>query len=234
MSSPPPDPKIPGGLHGLRQQLESARIRQERFDAKQAKMAADEAARIAKISEPPKKRKAYKGKSTFKGQKLTDLPNRKLAVELRIAGLTNRKIAEKLGVTEVTVGKYIRDYVLSYTAPDEQVAEVRRVMDDRLEHLHEIWWPRAVGRQADDGTWDLPPSKDAGEMVLKIMERKAKLSGSDQQQGAQTLLISAESIAAYLGWDQQGAKYTAVMDVPEDEVIEVLELPPAEEAPDGE
>lgn len=220
-----PKPKIPGGLQGLRQQLESHRIRQQRFDEQQAKIAKDEAARIAKINEPPKPKKQYKGKKTFRGMTISELPNRKLAVELRVAGLTNRRIAERVGVTESTVAKYIRDYVLSQTAPDDQVAEVRRVMDDRLEHLHEIWWPRAMGRQFDDGSWDVPPSKDAGEMVLKIMERKAKLTGSDQQVNAQTLLISAESIAAYLGWDPSGEKYTAVAEA---DVIDVLELPPAE------
>jgi hypothetical protein len=65
-------------------------------------------------------------------------------------------------------------------------------------------WPQAVGeRDAETGEWRRPPSEKASELLLKIAERKSRLMGLDRQQAGIVGTVTAEQIAAYLGWDPQ-------------------------------
>lgn len=165
------------------------------------------------VIHPP--RKAYKKRRKMAGEQLSTLPRRKQVVDLRVAGKPVAEIAEIVGVSQSTVGVYLRDWVLSQTPTEEATAELRKLMHERLESMHERHWRQAMGIQNEDGTWKLPPSREAGEFCLKIMDREAKLMGVDLQPSNTTLLISAESIAAYLGWDPQDghSALPAVIDV---------------------
>lgn len=164
------------------------------------------------VIHPPRPKKAYKRKPIKKGQHLAAMPRRKEIVEMRIAGKTVPFIAQTLGLADGTVQKHLRDWVLSNTPSDEATSELRKIMHERLEAMHDRHWQQAMGIQNEDGSWRIPPSKDAGEFCLKIMDREAKLMGVDMQPSQTTLLISAESIAAYLGWDPQPG-HSAVIDV---------------------
>lgn len=180
---------------------------------------------VAVVPKPPRKRK--KPKKPMKGKVLADLPKRKRIVELRVAGKTIDEISETMGLAHSTVYDHLRQWVTSQTPPDEQVAEVRRVMHERLEKMVDRHWQVAMGRMNEDGTWEVPPSREASEFLLRVLDREAKLMGVDMQPSQQTILISAESIAAYLGWDPQpGMTAQAVLDVP---AREVIELPDDEE-----
>jgi prophage tail gpP-like protein len=58
-------------------------------------------------------------------------------------------------------------------------------------------------RDPATGEWVREPSEKASELLLKIAERKARLCGLDRQQGSLVATVTAEQIAAYLGWDPQ-------------------------------
>ena len=178
---------------------------------------------------------ARQGKRKPKGRALESLALRGEIVRLRIAGLKQEEIGELCGVSRRTVGNHIERWIMEQTPAPDQADGLRHVMQERLEFMHSTYWNLANGldrngeraTRTDTGEPRMPDAK-AGEMVLKIMDRQAKLMGVDLQPNTTTLLISAESIAAYLGWDDapQGPLALApppglVVDVPESDVKQV-------------
>jgi hypothetical protein len=128
-------------------------------------------------------------------------------IELRIAGWTQEAIAAELGYADKSGVRYVLDKWVDDHAPTaESVAELRQRMLAQLDQLHAAHWPQAIGeRDPDTGKWTRPPSEKSSELLLKIAERKARLAGLDRQQAGLVPTVTAEQIAAFLGWDPQGA-----------------------------
>jgi hypothetical protein len=85
----------------------------------------------------------------------------------------------------------------------ESIAELRQRMLAQLDEFHAAHWPQAIGVRDPTGTWVSPPSEKSSELLLKIAERKARLCGFDRQRSGLVATVTAEQIAAYLGWDPQ-------------------------------
>jgi len=126
-------------------------------------------------------------------------------IELRVAGLSLEAIAAELGYADKSGVRYVLDKWVDDHAPtQESIAELRQRMLAQLDELHTAFWLQAVGeRDAATGEWLREPSEKSSELLLKIAERKARLCGLDKQQGGLVATVSAEQVAAFLGWDAQ-------------------------------
>lgn len=126
-------------------------------------------------------------------------------IELRVAGWTMEAISAELGYADKSGVRYVLDRWVDDHAPTaESIAELRQRMLAQLDQLHAAHWPQAVGeRDPQTGQWKRPPNEKSSELLLKIAERKARLCGLDRQQGGLVATVTAEQIAAYLGWDTQ-------------------------------
>lgn len=104
--------------------------------------------------------------------------------DLRKAGLTYRQIASALDCSESRayngVQRVMRRISLKQS---EDNADVLRMELDRLDALMTNMWPMTMPHDitSEDGdTVRVPPSYEAVDRVLKIMDRRAKLLGLDQ------------------------------------------------------
>jgi hypothetical protein len=113
-----------------------------------------------------------------------DMDNR--CFELRKAGLSYNNIAKALdcstgrawnGVKRTMERISIR---LAEDNRDTHRLELER-LDSMLQHLWPLTMPRKVRKEDGSGDIDVPPSMDAVDRVLKIMDRRAKLLGLDTQ-----------------------------------------------------
>jgi hypothetical protein len=74
----------------------------------------------------------------------------------------------------------------------------------QLDELHAAYWTQAAGvRDPDTREWVREPCERASALLLKNAERKARLCGLDRQSTAVVVTLTAEQIAAYLGWEPQ-------------------------------
>ena len=137
-------------------------------------------------------------------------------IELRVAGLTLEAIAAELGYADKSGVRYVLDKWVDDHAPTpESVAELRQRMLAQLDELHATYWPLAVGvRDQATGEWVTPPSEAAAALLLKVAERTARLTGLDRHPSGLLAAVTAEQIAAYLGWDPQ----EQVQDVESEEI----------------
>lgn len=152
---------------------------------------------------PPKPRSEYaKPVKAPKGRSLGALARQKRVVELRVAGLKYADIAEELGISPDSARKSVERWINAQKPPEEQTVELRETMQARLEELHQAYWKYAKGWTTKRGV-EIPPDPKAGEFLLKVLDRHSRLMGVDMAPAAVTMLISAESVAAFLGWDDQ-------------------------------
>ncbi|MGB3893772.1 MAG: hypothetical protein WA942_05890 [Mycolicibacter sinensis] len=89
------------------------------------------------------------------------------ALALRREGLSYRAIAEQLDWGDESSARYAVTRLLDRTEAEE-VAEMRYIEGERLDELQRTHWAAAL-------SGDL----DAAKMVLKVMERRARLFGLD-------------------------------------------------------
>lgn len=124
-----------------------------------------------------------------------------------MAGWTLEAIAAELGYADKSGVRYVLDKWVDDHAPtQESIAELRQRRLAQLDHLHAAHWPQAVGvRDPETGDWMRAPSEKSAELLLKIAERKARLCGLDRQRDGPVATVTAEQIAAFLGWDAQKA-----------------------------
>jgi hypothetical protein len=166
-------------------------------------------------------RELNKSKPRKRGKRLGNLELQGKVVRMRIEGERQAEIARQLGINVTTVMKYIDQWVIDQTPAPEQVTALRHVMMERLEGLHNKHWHRAVGLDpATNAPTGEGPDAKAGEFLLRIMDRQAKLMGVDLQPNTTTIMISAESIAQFLGWDDAPAPAAGtVIDVQAQELL---------------
>jgi hypothetical protein len=102
------------------------------------------------------------------------------AIQMRIGGYEWEEIARTLGIKGGKASAYsLVNNALKQTLR-EAGAELRELENMRLDALHRVYWPKAL---AGDG-W-------SHDRILRQMERRAALNGTDAQ-------VSAQAIAASL------------------------------------
>lgn len=106
------------------------------------------------------------------------------ALTMLVKGHSQKAIALDLDMSEAGVSRLVkRALELRARALQPYVAEARTLLIERYERLLERWWPMATGDYVDP---DAPegqegvPSKVAVDVVLKIMEALAKITGADR------------------------------------------------------
>lgn len=99
------------------------------------------------------------------------------AVELRIAGLSYRQIAQQMGVARSTAHEKVRRALARWGS--ETVEEYRRLELMRLDQATAAVWPQVVSRQ---------PDLRATRTFLQIVDRRARLLGLYQGADAGGLL----------------------------------------------
>jgi hypothetical protein len=159
------------------------------------------------------------GKRRKRGNALASEKLRGEIVRHRIAGLKYDEIGQLVDLSPSACRKHVDKWVMEQTPAPDQADALRHVMQERLEFMHSTYWNRANGLDIGGNRVEgREGDSKAGEMVLKIMDRQAKLMGVDLQPNTTTLLISAESIAAYLGWDDAPEAGTGFIDVTPKEI----------------
>jgi hypothetical protein len=94
---------------------------------------------------------------------------RKSAVELRVAGRTYVQIAAELGVSKQRAYQAVAEAVAEVNANcRESAEELRRVECERLDALQIAFWDKAAAGDVK-----------AADVVLKVMNRRARLLGLD-------------------------------------------------------
>lgn len=104
------------------------------------------------------------------------------ALKLRLKGKTFADIGEEMGVTPQTAHQYVKKaYELLLQQQNELAEEVRQLTKERLDALLAAHWEGAISGK----------DKPAAELVLKLIDRMAKLYGLDAAQKVQTDLSVA-------------------------------------------
>jgi predicted transcriptional regulator len=89
------------------------------------------------------------------------------ALRLRSLGYSYGRIAEELGIAKSTA--YERTQRALRAIPLEAVEEYRTIQREQLDRLMASWLPEAIAG-----------NPKAAEIVLKIIEKRSKLEGTDQ------------------------------------------------------
>lgn len=152
---------------------------------------------------PPRKKRP-------RGRSLANLPMRAKCVELRVEGYTYARMAEELGISTSMCHQHVERWIAEQVPTADRTEEIRQVMMERLETLHNTYWRAANGLPQwytrKNGERVLgpaaPPNENCGAILLKIMDRQAKVAGVDLQPNTTVVQVTAEAIASFLGWDQ--------------------------------
>jgi predicted transcriptional regulator len=109
------------------------------------------------------------------------------AVEMNRRGLSNEAIAAKLGVNQVSVVRYLNEFLSSQAArwpttlTVEDVQQMRSQEREHLEHLQQQILQRVAGLSPDPAE-SLELLVAASSSFAKLSERKSKLLGIDSPQ----------------------------------------------------
>lgn len=134
---------------------------------------------------PPAARRKRPAKGAAK-QPPTDetLQKERQTLELRRAGVTFDVIADRLGFHDRGGAYKAYRRALARTL-QEPADELRQTELDRLDRLHAAYWPQAMRGDVR-----------AGQMILRIAERRARLLGLDAPEQVNVHRTSAEDAAA--------------------------------------
>lgn len=101
------------------------------------------------------------------------------AIALRKGGANFKQIGEAMGFTEQRAHALVTRVLKRMNEKLAETAdEVRRMETERLDAMLLTWWTRAIGGKTTAGKI-IAPDIRAGDMVLRIMARRAKLWGLD-------------------------------------------------------
>jgi len=119
------------------------------------------------------------------------------ALDLMVAGATYKQIATVLGLRGAGSAVQLCQRALAKRAVEfsaTTLAQARALYVDRLESLYRRWLPMALGSVAQG----VPPDPKAAEIVLKVMEREARVLGLDapvQVEEHTTVVIASEELS---------------------------------------
>ena len=116
------------------------------------------------------------------------------AIQMRKGGATFSQIAEVLDLANRSVAfKMVRRALQRWGV--ENVAEYRVLELARLDDMTRLLWPDILGRRSTDGSWEVPPDRDAMQLYLRVSERRSKLLGLDAPQGIEIMPTGAVKTA---------------------------------------
>ena len=121
------------------------------------------------------------------------------ALELRKGGATYVMIGEDLGVSEARAHQIVNDALTAIVA--EPAEKVRKLEIERIDHMLSVVWATATNAMSettvvDASLLDMILKAQAG--VLKLMERRAKLTGLDAPEKVQEVGELADAKATLL------------------------------------
>lgn len=100
------------------------------------------------------------------------------ALELRKSGAQLSDIAKHFGVSAPAVYKWIQKALVPLRAELQAAAEELRAMEvAKLDRLLRAAWPRAIGKQRADGSYEKEPDLDAIDTVHGLIKTKCNLLG---------------------------------------------------------
>lgn len=117
-------------------------------------------------------------------------------MDLRIAGHSQDVVAEKLGITQQRVSQIEREW-LAAREPSSEVTEQRRQMQ-----LASIDAVRSKLFALLEAEVETPGRLAVVDRLDKLWNREARLVGLDLQAGVSVAVVTAEAMAAYLGWSE--------------------------------
>jgi hypothetical protein len=147
-------------------------------------------------------------------------------MELRKAGASYREIASETQVSLRTAWRDVKTELERLAHDTQQTTLMFREMElQRLDRLQLSLWSKAVGYTDKQGVVH-EPDKRAVELVLRIMERRARLLGLDAPQQVEMAAVVGISDASEIQ-QRVAAKLAAfVASVPD--VIDIKAVPPQE------
>tara|TARA_R110002020_G_scaffold5103_3_gene21635 strand:- start:2740 stop:3240 length:501 start_codon:yes stop_codon:yes gene_type:complete len=93
------------------------------------------------------------------------------------AGTSQKRIAEVLGVSQQYVSKETRKLLDDLARENSNAADkVRALQNERLTHLVQAYWTKAVGFRDDTGN-TIPPDLKAADYLLKVLDRISAING---------------------------------------------------------
>lgn len=129
-----------------------------------------------------------------------------MAFELRKAGASYELIAEKLGYKSAKTVEVIISREVNKRYTQEDMQEVVQMELERLDALQLIAWRKA--KEGDMGAID---------RILKIMERRAKYLGLDQQE---TQVTQTHNTAIFIGGTEE--EYVAQLKEAREQATQML------------
>lgn len=101
-------------------------------------------------------------------------------LELRESGMSPAIIARETGASPALVYADLKAILQRTQALEDDLADhYRRVELQRLDSMQQAWWARATGAATREDGSLVPADEKAAQVVLRIMERRAKLLGID-------------------------------------------------------
>lgn len=104
------------------------------------------------------------------------------AVRLYLRALSYDEICEHLGIPRGTAHRLVHNGLERHARADKEagvVEHARTILSGRLEALLAKWYPLALGTDGTDGEPPEPPNAGAADMVLKLLDRLARIHGVD-------------------------------------------------------
>jgi len=103
---------------------------------------------------------------------------RSKVIQLKIAGLSDRAIAEQLGVNRNTVNIDVKRRLAEVRSLDKEAVEREyQLQMERYSTMLLRWWPTAIGNKDSDPPVTDDKAAQAGHMVLDILRRMDIISG---------------------------------------------------------
>lgn len=118
------------------------------------------------------------GHAKTSGRAILLIERQTQALELRKSGAQLREIAKHFGVSHQLVYKWIQKALIPLRQELTAAAEELRAMEvAKIDRLLRAAWPKAIGKQKADGTYEVQPDLDAIDTVHGLIKTKCNLLG---------------------------------------------------------
>jgi hypothetical protein len=154
-------------------------------------------------------------------------------MELRKGGATYEMIGEDLGVSTPRAFEIVNDALKALVA--EPTEQVRKLEIERIDHMLSVVWATATNAMSEVTTVDaslLDMILKAQAGVLKLMERRAKLTGLDAPEKVEEVGPVSDAKATLLAkWNKMAERMRAAeIAAPMKDVTPLIEHEPSAEA----